>query len=141
MKKNEAINDDVKPYITYYDQMPIPAKEESTEFFETETVAIGVEFRVLTDEAIAICLRYRFRNKLFDIKRDKFRHYFEQACKRASIYNFRFHDLRACAITNLFLKGWSVAEVSVVSGHKTWAELKRYTRIKPIQLVEKINLS
>lgn len=53
MKKNEAINDDVKPYITYYDQMPIPAKEESTEFFETETVAIGVEFRVLTDEAIA----------------------------------------------------------------------------------------
>ena len=93
----------------------------------------------LTDEAIAICLRYRFRNKLFDIKRDKFRHYFEQACRRANINNFRFHDLRACAITNLFLKGWSVAEVSVVSGHKTWAELKRYTRIKPIQLVEKIN--
>ena len=59
--------------------------------------------------------------------------------RKATGLNFRFHDLRACAITNLFLKGWSVAEVSVVSGHKTWAELKRYTRIKPIQLVEKIN--
>ena len=64
---------------------------------------------------------------------------FEQACMRASISNFRFHDLRACAITNLFLRGWSIAEVSVVSGHKTWSELKRYTRIKPSQLVEKLN--
>ena len=93
----------------------------------------------LTDRAIEICLRYRFRNKLFDIKRDKFRHYFEQACRKASIKDFRFHDLRACAITNLFLRGWSIAEVSVVSGHKTWSELKRYTRIKPSQLVEKLN--
>ena len=93
----------------------------------------------LTDRAIEICLRYRFRNKLFDIKRDKFRHYFEQACSRASVKNFRFHDLRACAITNLFLRGWSIAEVSVVSGHKTWSELKRYTRIKPSQLVDKLN--
>ncbi len=93
----------------------------------------------LNDRAIEICLRYRFRMKLFDIKRDKFRHYFEQSCRKAGIKNFRFHDLRACAITNLFLKGWSIAEVSVVSGHKTWSELKRYTRIKPLQLVEKLN--
>ena len=93
----------------------------------------------LTDRAVEICLRYRFKNKLFDIKRDKFRHYFEQACSKALVKNFRFHDLRACAITNLFLRGWSIAEVSVVSGHKTWSELKRYTRIKPSQLVEKLN--
>ena len=37
------------------------------------------------------------------------------------------------------LGGWSVAEVSVVSGHKTWSELKRYTRIKSLDLVKKIN--
>ena len=94
----------------------------------------------LTDRAVEICLRYRFKNKLFDIKRDKFRHYFEQACSKALVKDFRFHDLRACAITNLFLRGWSIAEVSVVSGHKTWSELKRYTRIKPSQLVEKLNI-
>jgi integrase len=93
----------------------------------------------LNDRAVEICLRFRFRNKLFDIKRDRFRHYFEQACRKAEVKNFRFHDLRACAITNLFLRGWTIAEVSVVSGHKTWAELKRYTRIKPLQLVEKLN--
>ena len=93
----------------------------------------------LTDRALEICNKFRFREKLFDINRDKFRHYFEQACFRAKVRNFRFHDLRACAITNLFLNGWSIAEVSVVSGHKTWSELKRYTRIKASDLIKKIN--
>ena len=93
----------------------------------------------LTRRALEICQKFRFREKLFDINRDKFRHYFEQACFRAKVKNFRFHDLRACAITNLFLNGWSIAEVSVVSGHKTWSELKRYTRIQPDTLVSKIN--
>ena len=93
----------------------------------------------LTDRALEICKKFRFKEKLFDINRDKFRHYFEQACQRAEVKNFRFHDLRACAITNLFLNGWSIAEVSVVSGHKTWSELKRYTRIQPDTLVSKIN--
>ena len=37
------------------------------------------------------------------------------------------------------MNGWSIAEVSVVSGHKTWGELKRYTRIQPTDLVKKIN--
>jgi integrase len=92
-----------------------------------------------TTRALDICNKYRFRERLFGITRDKFRHYFEQACRKADIKGFRFHDLRACAITNLFLNGWSIAEVSVVSGHKTWSELKRYTRIQPLDLVKKIN--
>ena len=93
----------------------------------------------LTNRALEIANKYRFKDQLFKIHRDKFRHYFEQACKRANVKNFRFHDLRACAITNLFMNGWSIAEVSVVSGHKTWSELKRYTRIQPTDLVKKIN--
>ena len=102
----------------------------------------------LMQRALDICDKYRFKEKvltfktsqiIFPIHRDKFRHYFEQACRKADVKGFRFHDLRACAITNLFLRGWSIAEVSVVSGHKTWSELKRYTRIKPSQLVEKLN--
>ena len=93
----------------------------------------------LTDRAIEIAKKYRFQTRLFPIIRGKCRHYFEQALKRAEINKFRFHDLRACAITNLFLNGWTIAEVSVVSGHKTWSELKRYTRIKASDLIVKIN--
>lgn len=96
-------------------------------------------FVPLTDRAIEIAKKYRFQPRLFPVTRDKCRHYFEQALKRAEINKFRFHDLRACAITNLFLNGWSIAEVSVVSGHKTWSELKRYTRIKASDLIKKIN--
>ena len=93
----------------------------------------------MTNRALEIAKKYRFQSKLFPITRDKCRHYFEQAMKRAQIHKFRFHDLRACAITNLFLNGWSIAEVSVVSGHKTWSELQRYTRIKASDLIVKIN--
>jgi len=93
----------------------------------------------LTDRALEICNKFRFREKLFDINRDKFRHYFEQACHRAKVKKFRFHDLRACAITNLFLNGWSIAEVSVVSGHKTWSELKSSMSHAASDLIKKIN--
>lgn len=102
----------------------------------------------LTQRALDICDKWRFKDKvvklqtsqvLFPIYRDKFRHYFEQACIRAGVKDFTFHYLRACAITNLFNKGWSIAEVSVVSRHKSWSELKKYTRIKPVDLVKKIN--
>ena len=37
------------------------------------------------------------------------------------------------------LSGMSIAEVSAVSGHKDWSQLKSYTRIKPEDLLEKIN--
>ena len=102
----------------------------------------------LTQRALDICNKWKFKDKvliletsqvLFPIYRDKFRHYFEQACVRAGVHDFTFHYLRACCITNLFKRGWSIAQVAVVSRHKSWSELKKYTRIKPIDLVKKIN--
>jgi integrase len=93
----------------------------------------------ISNIAIEVLRKYPFGERYFIIKRDQFRHYFEQACKRAEINNFRFHDLRACAITKMFLSGMTVPEVAVISGHKTWPQLSRYTRIKPEQLIDKIN--
>ena len=102
----------------------------------------------MTQRALDICNKWKFKDKvvkletsqvLFQIHRDKFRHYFEQACKKAEVKNFRFHDLRACAITNLFKAGWDISSVAVVSGHKSWSELQKYTRIKAVDLVKKIN--
>ena len=102
----------------------------------------------LTVRALDICSKYKFKDKvlefkdhqtLFPIHRDKFRHYFEQACKKAAVKGFRFHDTRATKITRLFEEGWDVSSVAVVSGHKSWSELQKYTRIKAIDLVDKIN--
>ena len=85
----------------------------------------------LTQRALDICDKWKFKDKvvkletsqqLFPLTRNKFRHYFEQACVRVGIEDFTFHYLRACCITNLFKKGWSIAQVSVVSRHKSWSE-------------------
>ncbi|MDC1054489.1 site-specific integrase [Alphaproteobacteria bacterium] len=89
----------------------------------------------MVQRALDICDKYKFDEKilqfessqvLFSIHRDKFRHYFEQACRKANIKNFRFHDLRACCLTNLFKAGWDISSVAVVSGHKSWSELQKY---------------
>lgn len=47
------------------------------------------------------------------------------------IADLRFHDLRHTGITQLFWAGLKIEEVSQVSGHSNWAQLKRYTHISP----------
>ena len=93
----------------------------------------------LADETLAILKKHVFGKYVFDCNSSRLRKWFRRATKTAKINNFRFHDLRACFCTNALLNGWSVAEVSAVSGHKDWSQLKRYTRIKPNDLLEKIN--
>ena len=39
-----------------------------------------------------------------------------------------------------FREGWSIAEVSVMSGHKSIAMVQRYTRIKAEDLVKKMEV-
>ena len=59
-------------------------------------------------------------------------------CKKAEIKDLRFHDLRAFFATNALLSGMSIAQVSFLTGHKDWSQLKRYTRIKPEDLLDKV---
>ena len=69
---------------------------------------------------------------------DQFKHHWQKVKVAAEIENFRFHDLRACAITNFMLPpfNFTIAQTAVISGHKSWDELKRYERIKAEQLVD-----
>ena len=93
----------------------------------------------LADETLAILKKHVFGKYVFNCNSSRLRKWFRRATKTEKITNFRFHDLRACFCTNALLNGWSIAEVSAVSGHKDWSQLKRYTRIKPNDLLEKIN--
>jgi site-specific recombinase XerD len=38
----------------------------------------------------------------------------------------------------MFEKGFSLAEVATISGHKTWSMLRRYTHLKAEDLVKKL---
>lgn len=93
----------------------------------------------LTDKAIEILKRNPFGDRFFKCGYDSVLFYFRQARKRAGIPKFVFHSLRACAITNMLLRGMKVEEVATISGHKSWSMLKRYTRIRAADLVEKVN--
>ena len=93
----------------------------------------------MNDVVLDIMKRYRFGQTVFNIKYDRFYDHFVSAKKKAGLEFFRAHDLRACFCTNALLSGLSSPEVASLSGHKAWKMLKRYTRIKPEDLQEKVN--
>ncbi|WP_320409374.1 MULTISPECIES: tyrosine-type recombinase/integrase [unclassified Aureimonas] len=46
------------------------------------------------------------------------------------VEDLRFHDLRHEGVSRLFEIGLNIPQVSVVSGHRSWISLKRYSHIQ-----------
>jgi integrase len=55
---------------------------------------------------------------------------FTRACKALGIEDLHFHDLRHRATAQFFRMGLGIPQVALMTGHKTWAMLRRYTNIK-----------
>ena len=57
---------------------------------------------------------------------------FTRACKavKPPIEDLHFHDLRHKATASFFRMGLDIPRVALLTGHKTWAMLRRYTDIK-----------
>lgn len=60
--------------------------------------------------------------------------YFTATCRAMSIPDLHFHDLRHHAISLLFEAGYRIEQVALVSGHRSWQHLKRYTNLRPEDL-------
>ena len=56
---------------------------------------------------------------------------FTRACAQLGIDDLHFHDLRHAATASFFRMGLDIPRVALMTGHKTWAMLRRYTDIKP----------
>ena len=56
---------------------------------------------------------------------------FRRACVVAGVTDLHFHDLRHEGTSRLFEFGLSIEQVALVTGHKDWKMLRRYTHIKP----------
>src|SRR4029077_15787913 len=54
---------------------------------------------------------------------------FRNACQKAGLAGFHFHDLRHCAITNMRKAGVPDTVIMSISGHKTNAVFRRYDKI------------
>jgi integrase len=69
---------------------------------------------------------------------DAISHAFADARQAAGITGLRLHDLRREATSRFFERGFSIAEVASITGHKTWAILRRYTVLSPEAIAAKL---
>ncbi len=75
-------------------------------------------------------LKKKKEGKLFDAYERSVSARFTRTCTKLGIKDLHFHDLRHTAITNLFKAGLQIQEVALLSGHKTWEQLRRYTHVQ-----------
>jgi len=59
---------------------------------------------------------------------------FRRQCVDLKIADLHFHDLRHEGTSRLFEAGFSIEQVALVTGHKDWKMLRRYTHLKPEHL-------
>lgn len=89
----------------------------------------------LLGEAAAIIERQERKGALiFPYKADSIGAAFRRACVRLQIEDLHFHDLRHEGTSRLFERGYQIHEVALVTGHKDWKSLKRYTQLSPASL-------
>jgi integrase len=55
---------------------------------------------------------------------------FQRATADLEIEDLHFHDLRHDGASRLFEAGWPIERVALVTGHKDWNMLRRYTQLR-----------
>ncbi|MDQ9168817.1 site-specific integrase [Oxalobacteraceae bacterium R-40] len=80
----------------------------------------------------------RDRGRLINLHPDNVTQAFIHACKACAIQGLRLHDLRHEATSRLFEKGFNMMEVATITGHKSLSMLKRYTHLKPADLLSRL---
>lgn len=63
---------------------------------------------------------------------------FRRSVIRSNLTNMSFHTLRHEAISRFFEQGLSIPEVAMISGHKSWSMLRRYTHLQTIINLNKL---
>lgn len=61
---------------------------------------------------------------------------FRRACIEEGIIDLHFHDMRHDGTSRLFEAGLQIHQVALVTGHKDWKMLRRYTHLRPEALHE-----
>jgi len=93
------------------------------------------QFVPLLAGSFEVVLRQKREGELiFTIRGKQITKVFHDACVALSIDDLHFHDLRHHGISLMFEHGYDIHQVSIVSGHRNWANLKRYTQIKATTL-------
>lgn len=81
----------------------------------------------------------RFDDHVIQMTGNAVRLAWEHLRVRAGSENLHFHDLRHEAISRLFELGLNVMEVAAISGHKEIKMLQRYTHLRAVDLVARLD--
>ncbi len=76
----------------------------------------------------------KISDRIFPYSEEKVSDTFKLIVDTAGIKDLRFHDLRHEATSRLFEQGYRIEQVALVTGHKDWRNLRRYTQIRPESL-------
>ncbi len=79
--------------------------------------------------------------RVFPIRADSVTKAFSRIREKTELENIRFHDLRHEATSRLFEKGLSATEVKMITGHKSYQMLDRYTHLNARHIVEKLAMT
>lgn len=72
--------------------------------------------------------------RIFPVNSRTVSKYFSDAVAELDLNDLRLHDLRHEGISRLFEAGYTIEQVALVSGHRDWAMLKRYTHVRATDL-------
>jgi integrase len=70
--------------------------------------------------------------RIFPYSTDAISAAFTRACKVLGIEDLHFHDLRHEGVSRLFEMGRTIPQVAVVSGHRSWHSLQRYSHLREV---------
>ncbi|GGX01348.1 tyrosine-type recombinase/integrase [Undibacterium macrobrachii] len=69
-------------------------------------------------------------DRIFPITEGTVSSLFPRACNALDIKDLRFHDLRHEGVSRFFEQKYSIEQVALLSGHRDWKMLARYTQVK-----------
>lgn len=92
-------------------------------------------------DALAIIERQpHAAERIFPVRPASMSRAFDRACKELRISGLTFHDLRHEGVSRLFEAGLPIEHVALISGHRDWRTLRRYTQLKPESVIARLAL-
>jgi integrase len=103
-------------------------RKHPTEKFgnDQEVPLINGSFEILMRQK-----RHEAEPRIFPLGEGTLSSVFPRAVQKLGLEDIRFHDLRHEGVSRLFDAGYSIEQVSLLSGHRSWQMLKRYTHLSP----------
>jgi integrase len=95
---------------------------------DQEVPLLGKTYEIIKRQPRPLCPTSE--DRIFPVNVKTITTIFPRAKNSLGIANLHFHDLRHEGVSRLFEQGYQIHEVALVSGHRDWKMLARYTQLK-----------